>query len=246
MAQPSIQRKEKEDQHDTTTVTQITVEAKTTGERRGRALTSDGQTLLLNIEVNNLSAGRVTTGKPLLGSNSDDWREIHLGSIGANLFVFDLPPGVTIGQTLTIIVEPTARERAEVTIGALKKHTRDFVTGDGRRKASDQDLLKAASAGRILETYGVTEDELLLGSSADSTAKEVGLQPAESSDPEDWALSYVGLREQARAAEQANATTLLEAAQRLSLASSDLARLIRGMGVLQVLEPDSQETRNSH
>ena len=60
---PSIQRKEKPGQHNWTTVTQITVEPKTIGRGRGRALTSDGQTLPINIEVNTLSVGRVTTGK---------------------------------------------------------------------------------------------------------------------------------------------------------------------------------------
>src|SRR5262249_6171246 len=49
---PSVQRKEKKDRHNWTTVTQITVEAKRTGEGRGRALTSDGQTLAIDIEAN--------------------------------------------------------------------------------------------------------------------------------------------------------------------------------------------------
>lgn len=219
---PAIQRKEKENQHNVRTVTQITVEAKTTGEERGRALMSDGQTLLISVEVNNLTPSRITTGKLLLGSKVEDWKQIHLGSMGANLFVFELPPGVTLGQTLTIVVEPTAKERAETQIRALKKHTRDFLIRDKRRKASHQDLLKAASAGQILEKYGVTEDELLLQEQRRIDLEEIGLQRAESFDPQDWALSYVGLRAQARAAEQANATTLLQATERLSLASLNL------------------------
>ena len=238
---PFIQRKEKEDQHNTTTVTQITVEAKTTGEGRGRALTSDGATYQINIEVNNLSPGRFTTGKPLGELDSDSWSRIHLGSKGANQFVYLLPPGVTVAQTMTIIVEPTAREQTEVRIRELKKPIRDFLTREGGRKASEQELLKMASAGRILERYDVTEDELLLEQQRRIDRKEVGLSPVESSNPEDWALSYVGFREQARAAERANATTLLDAAQRLSMASSDLARLIRGTGVLQILEPDTKK-----
>ena len=54
----SIQRKEKESRHNWTTVTQITVESKIIGRGRGRALTSDGQTLSIHIEVNNLNVGR--------------------------------------------------------------------------------------------------------------------------------------------------------------------------------------------
>jgi hypothetical protein len=234
---PFIQRKEKKDEHDMKTVTQITVEAKTTGEGKGRALTSDGATYQINLEVNNLSPSRIITGGLMGEPDSHGWSRIHLGSMSANFFVYLLPPGVTLAQTVTILVEPPARERAEAQIRALKTPIRDFLTREGRRKTSEQDLLKAASAGRILERAGVTEDELLLLEQRRIDRKEVGLPPMEGSDLEDWALSYLGSRLQAKAAEQANATTLLQTTERLSLASLNL---YQQDPLLELIEPESR------
>ena len=181
---PSIQRKEKEGQHNWVTVTQITVEPKTIGRGRGRALTSDGQTLAINIEVNNLSAGRMTAGKPLQEPKADGWSRIHLGSMGANRLVYLLPPGVTVAQTMTIVVEPAFRERQiRDEIKGLAPHIQNFLMENIGEVGSYEDLQSVANAGFILETAGVTEDELELSL--------LELPKGRTSDLAGWALTFV-------------------------------------------------------
>ena len=235
----SLQCKEKESRHNWVTVKQITVESKTTGQGQGRALTSDDQTLSINIEVNNLSAGRIETGQMSVDPHWEEWSRVSIGSSSANRFVYLLPPGVTTTQTMTIVIEPASRDRqAEGKIRALPKHIRDFLTTD-EGKASGQDLLSVARAGMILEKYGVTENDLLLQHQRRVDLQEVGLRQGEGADPEAWALSYVAYREQARTAEKANRNTLLETAQRLSLASLNLYQTYPP---LDIIEPKSKLT----
>ena len=184
---PSIQRKEKPGQHNWTTVTQITVEPKTIGRGRGRALTSDGQTLPINIEVNTLSVGRVTTGKLREEPKPDGWSRIHLGSMGANRLVYLLPPGVTVAETMTIVIERGFRERqAGDEINALAPHIQDFLMKNIGARKSYEDLQSVANAGFILEMAGVTEDELELSLLQAPKGK--------TSDLVSWALTFVERR----------------------------------------------------
>ena len=161
---PSIQRKEKPGQYNWTTVTQITVEPKTTGRGRGRALTSDGQTLPINIEVNTLSAGRVTTGKLREEPKPNGWSRIHLGSMGANRLVYLLPPGVTVAETMTDCYRAWVQRASQAgdEINALAPHIQDFLMKNIGARESYEDLQSVANAGFILEMAGVTEDELEL------------------------------------------------------------------------------------
>jgi len=106
--------------------------------------------------------------------------------------------------------EQEARDK----INALPPHIRDFLTSD-KKNLSGEDLLKAASAGTILQQYGVTPKELLLRYQLEEDWREIGFK---GEDRVTWSLSYG----KSRAAQQVNATTLLQAAQHLSLASLNL------------------------
>ncbi len=192
---PTIQRKEKEGQQNSLTVTQITVEPKTIGRGRGTALTSDGQTLAIDIEVNNLSAGRVTTGKPLQEPQSDGWSRIHLGSMHAKHLVYLLPPGVTVAQNMTIVVEPAFRERQlKDQIKPLAPHIQNFLMKNTGALGSYEDLQSVVNAGFLLEVAGVTEDEL-----------ELSLMESpktETSDLVSWAQDFLVRRQEQEESEK--------------------------------------------
>lgn len=162
-----VQRQVRTDKNEWTVVTQIIVQANTTGEGRGRALTTGGQTIPINIQVNKLDAGHTyVLGAPDLQPHWDSWSRVHMESITAQRFVYDLPPGVTLANELTVIVGPKRRSVAEVwkDIQALPKDIQELVINPKEGRAAGaagvQDYETALRIGQKLASAGVTSDEI--------------------------------------------------------------------------------------
>jgi hypothetical protein len=102
---PFVQRRERKTQV-WTTITEISVEAGAVGEGRGTAVTSDGQTLSIDIEVNNLGVGHYSMDKLQQQPDREAWSRIHYKSLSANLFVYLIPPGSTVAANAAIVIEP--------------------------------------------------------------------------------------------------------------------------------------------
>ena len=159
----TIQRKERIGEHNWTRVTKITVVSKAVGEGRGRAETADGQKFAIDIEKNNLSVGHfVTSGTLSEEPDWDNWSRIHWDSIGANIFVYYLPPHVIPAQTLTFVVLPKPRAVREVwrDIQALPEHIQEFVTNKYSRATTVEDYERALRIGKKLHSAGVSPDEM--------------------------------------------------------------------------------------
>ena len=104
----------------------------------------------------------------------------------------------------------------EEKIRALPPHIRDFLTTtrSGAEKASAADLASIASAGRILEEHGVTEDELSLLELAHADKRGVGLHQEQGGDPVGFALAFVEGRQAAAGKAQSTRDVLQQNAQR--------------------------------
>jgi len=107
-------------------------------------------------------------------------------------------------------------------IAALPSYIRNFLTTTRSRapKASESDLVSIAAAGRILETYGVTEDELSLLELAEADRRGIGgaQKSGEDGDPVGWALSFVAKRQSAAAEAANNREVLKQSAARFDSA----------------------------
>jgi hypothetical protein len=233
----SIQRKEAGSQHAFKTITQITVAAYTTG--RATAVTTDGQTIAIIVKVNDLDVGRQQQTKVSGEPNPKAWSEIHVKRGDTDCFVYQLPPGIAEADPMTVVVTPgprTARAKAE--IRSLQPHVREFLIARGK-EPSEQELESIASAGRILEEAGVTEEELLLQRQRRTDWQAIGKKEGEATDLEAWARGYVAHRQQTILGVKAGAAALLTLAKRFADVPPDIGRWIRQTGILNILEEDN-------
>ena len=239
----TVQRKEVPGQHQwATLITQITVEAYSRG--KASALTSGGQRIAVTVEVNRLNVGKYETGshESLHGDKPDaeSWTRVHWSRAEkTNNFVYLLPPGVLPAESLTIVVKPQSKTtRAKATIKSLQPHVHDFLIARGK-EPSEKEMHSIANAGRILEQAGVTEEELMLERQRRIDWEGIGKTDGESTDLETWARDYVAHRRHEMAAARTGAANFLELAKRISHAPPEVIKYVRGMGIIQVMEPDS-------
>lgn len=124
-------------------------------------------------------------------------------------------------ETVTVVIlegDPsTLRER----IGALEASTQHFLTSDKVGVTSYADMERVALAGEILQSQGVTEDELLLREQARAEAEALGQPVAEADDPVAWALGVVEQRQEAGEQALKNRITIVDARSKLDTWSQD-------------------------
>jgi hypothetical protein len=240
-----LQRKEGEGSYDWIIIKKITAKTKATGEKQGSGLTLNNETLSIKIEINNLSAGTYIMGPLTDKPERDSWSRISFKSKSANKFVYFLPPGYTVMDNTIIDIKPSPKEqrkaKAREIIKALDPHIRNFLIDPEAPEVSDEDLLRIARAGQILQEYGVTEEELLLQRQRRIDWQRIGKREGETTDPESWARSFVANLAKTRASVEASTSTLLETAKRISLAYPELINMIKHDKIIKIIETSDKQ-----
>ncbi|HEX3864895.1 MAG TPA: DUF4157 domain-containing protein [Stellaceae bacterium] len=131
-----------------------------------------------------------------------------------------------------VVVRLSAKEKFD----ALPTYIRDFLTTSHGKEASAADLEAIVQAGEILAKFNVTPDDLALEAAREYDAKAVGRSHGGDGDPVRWALDFVTTRVELQNQQRENWTTLAGAAMMLEGAPIEY---IRRIGVLQILNPDS-------
>ena len=169
------------------------------------ATLSNGRVESVKIDTNTLEPGEYTFQR-------DPSAPLNYRLVGrreGQEFVWRKKPTYRWADKVQVFIRLSPAER----IGALPPHLRNFLTTTRSHapKATRADLVSIASAGRILETYGVTEDELSLIELAEADRRGVGLthESDEGGDPVGWARSFVEGR-QAAAAEAGQTREVLK------------------------------------
>jgi hypothetical protein len=151
------------------------------------ATLSNGRVEPVTIDKNTLKPGEYTF-------QLDASAALHYRLVGrteGQEFVWRRNRTYAWGNTVRVFIRPSAEER----IRDLPPHIRNFLTTtrSGAPKASASDATSIASAGRILETYGVSEDELSLLELAEADRRGVGgaQESGANGDPVGWALAFV-------------------------------------------------------
>src|SRR5262249_46983801 len=76
------------------------------------ALMANGKEIRIGVEVNNLPPDRfVLVGKPVGKAGPEEYSRVHVKSeSGKTDLVYVLPPGVTLAERVTFLVEPQSQE----------------------------------------------------------------------------------------------------------------------------------------